>query len=211
MYELFILGKLMHRTMHGYLLQSVINAALGPFRRLSWGTLYPLLRKLEQDGLLAVQGGDSGDQRGTRNYRTTPLGRKRFSKLMRSPPDYEREYRNLFRIKLSNFGHVEKEERNSIVREYRDFLARIVKHSDTMSGEVRKAPGMASAERPWVLKAIDHQYHLAVSEIAWVDAFIKTMGRDYAKSVDKTKRVVSRSGSNRRSSAGPRSRSLHRK
>ena len=88
MYELFILGKLMHRPMHGYLIQSIIiNAALGPFRKLSWGTLYPLLRKLKQSGLIAVQDGKSSDQRGTKYYRTTPRGRTRFFELMRTAAD----------------------------------------------------------------------------------------------------------------------------
>jgi hypothetical protein len=48
-----------------------------------------------------------------------------------------------------------------------------------MSGEVLKAPGMAAAERPYVLNAIDNQRHLAASEIEWVDALIQTTREDY--------------------------------
>ena len=84
MYELFILGKLMHRPMHGYLLQSIINAALGPHRRLGWGTLYPLLRRLENGGFISAQRAKSSDGRGTKTYRVTAKGRERFFELMRS-------------------------------------------------------------------------------------------------------------------------------
>jgi DNA-binding PadR family transcriptional regulator len=209
MYELFILGKLMHRPMHGYLLQGIINKALGPLRRLSWGTLYPLLRKLQQDGLIAVQGGKSSDRRGTKNYRTTSRGRIRFFELMRSPARPEGEYRELFRVKLSNFGHIDKKDRESILTEYRAFLATIVKHSDAMSGEVLAAPGLAAMERPYVLKAIDHQRHLAESEMTWVDALIQRTGVDHESRMETRGRVAL--DGNRRGPAGARSGGTPRK
>jgi DNA-binding PadR family transcriptional regulator len=178
MYELFVLGKLMHRPMHGYMLQSIINAAVGPFRRLSWGTLYPLLRRLEEKGLITQKGGESSDGRGTKNYLTTSLGRKRFLELMHSLPDRDTEHRDLFRIKLGNFGHIALEGQHSILANYRDYVAAIVAHSEAMAAEVRKAPGLAEAERPHVLNAIEHQRHLAVCEVAWVEKLIKELGEE---------------------------------
>jgi len=175
-YELFILGKLMHRPMHGYLIQSIVNSAMGPFRRLSWGTLYPLLRKMQGDGLIAVQRGKSSDGRGTKNYRTTARGKLRFAELMQPGGDRSGDPRDWFRVRLSNFGHIGVVEQQGVLTEYRAFLAAIVHHSDAMSGEVREAPGLAAAERPYVLTALDHQCHLAASELAWVDALAKTIG-----------------------------------
>ena len=52
MYELFVLGELVHKPMHGYLLQRVVQEAIGPVRQMSWGALYPLLKRLERDGLI---------------------------------------------------------------------------------------------------------------------------------------------------------------
>jgi DNA-binding PadR family transcriptional regulator len=210
MYELFILGKLMHRPMHGYLLQSIIDKALGPYRRLSWGTLYPLLRKLEQGGLIAAQGGKSSDQRGTKNYRITPRGRTRFFELMRSPGNRDGQYRELFRIKLSNFGHVGTEEQRSILAKYRALVAAIIKHSEAMTREVRNAPGLAPAERSYVLTAIDHQRYLAASEITWVDALMKTTRGDHENKIEKEGSAASKAGSNRRDRAGARSGSASR-
>lgn len=192
--------------MHGYVLQSVINAALGPFRRLSWGTLYPLLRRLEQEGLIKILRGESSDSRGTKSYRTTSRGRTRFLELMRSPANRDSDYRDLFRIKLSNFGHIGKADRHSILQEYRAFLAEMLEHSDAMSGAVTEAPGMAAAERPYVLKAIDHQRHLAASEIAWLDALIQIRGGHHASSIQNEKGIVYRSRGNGSSRTGIRSR-----
>jgi DNA-binding PadR family transcriptional regulator len=189
MYELFVLGKLMHRPMHGYMLQFIINAAVGPFRRLSWGTLYPLLRKLEQKGLITQQRGGSSDGRGTKNYRTTSLGRKRFLELMHSLPDRDTEHRDLFRVKLSNFGHIPIEEQRRILADYREYVAAIVAHSGAMTAEVLKAPGLAAAERPHVLNAIEHQRHLAACEVAWVDKLIQESGgEDDSSNIDHHRR-----------------------
>jgi len=203
MYELFILGKLMHRPMHGYVLQSIINAALGPFRRLSWGTLYPLLRRLEEAGYIAAQRGKSIDGRGTRNYRTTAPGRNRFFELMRSPIDGD--YRDVFRIKVSNFGHIKKADQQMILEDYRTFLEAIVNHSEAMAREVVNAPGLITSERPYVLLAVDHQRHLAASEIAWLDALIEHTGGkgEHSKGTISTpdrkpRRARTRAGSNSR-------------
>ena len=215
MYELFILGKLMHRPMHGYVLQSIMNAALGPFRRVSWGTLYPLLRKLEHDGLIAVQPGRSNDGRGIKNYRTTSRGRDRFFEIMRAPGDRDGGYRDLFRVKLSNFGHLAKQDQLSILDDYRVFPAAIVAHCDAMSVAVMNAPGLDVAERPHVLKAIEHQRHLAACEIAWLDRVKRDLekeglGEKNGHKSEKPRTAGSNPASNRNKRAGTRSRSSSR-
>jgi DNA-binding PadR family transcriptional regulator len=177
MYELFILGKLMHRPMHPYLLQAIINAALGPFRHMSWGTLYPLIRKLEQAGLIVVQGGVSKDRRGTKTYRTTPAGRARFLELMRKTGDHDTDYRDVFRVKLSGFGHLGEKDQLLILEDHRATLANIAMHSAAMADHVAKDGDLAPAEKPYVLKAIDHQQRLAECEIAWVDSLLDQQHR----------------------------------
>ncbi|HKD05744.1 MAG TPA: PadR family transcriptional regulator [Bryobacteraceae bacterium] len=191
MYELFILGKLMHRPMHGYLLQSIVNAALGPYRCLSWGTLYPLLRRLEQGGFIVALGGDPKDGRGTKSYRITARGRQRFLALMRSGAEPDTDFRDVFRIRLANFGHLRTAEQAAILEEYRNLLAALVSHSEAMAAAVQSAPGMAQAERPYVLSAIDHQRYLAASEMAWLNDLIQATGGDDEKTT-KNARVDSK-------------------
>jgi DNA-binding PadR family transcriptional regulator len=53
--EFAVLG-LLHRTpMHGYELSKHLNSLLGAFRALSYGTLYPCLNKLYEEGLIAKE------------------------------------------------------------------------------------------------------------------------------------------------------------
>ena len=50
MLELAVLGLLKERAMHGYELRKQLGAMLGPFWQVSWGSLYPALRRLAKSG-----------------------------------------------------------------------------------------------------------------------------------------------------------------
>ena len=50
MLELPVLGLLKERQMHGYELRKQLGAMLGPFWQVSWGSLYPTLRRLAKEG-----------------------------------------------------------------------------------------------------------------------------------------------------------------
>ncbi|MFT0763033.1 PadR family transcriptional regulator [Actinomyces sp. F1_1611] len=77
MLELAILGEL-HDPKHGYELRQSLSAALGPLRRLSFGSLYPALHRLSDQGLIKVVG-DGGSSRTSRRqviYQITAGGRE---------------------------------------------------------------------------------------------------------------------------------------
>jgi DNA-binding PadR family transcriptional regulator len=50
MLELAVLGLLKERSMHGYELRKQLGTMLGPFWQVSWGSLYPALRRLAKSG-----------------------------------------------------------------------------------------------------------------------------------------------------------------
>jgi hypothetical protein len=126
--------------------------------------------------------------------------------------DRDGDYRDLFRLKLSNFGHIGKDDQCSVVADCRAFLVTIVTHSDAMSGDVINAPDLAAAERPYVLKAIDHQRHLAACEIAWLDRLSRDSqtqdlgGKDGYK-VEKSGAAASKLAGKRSDRASARTRS----
>jgi DNA-binding PadR family transcriptional regulator len=62
--EFAVLGLLHRRPMHGYELSKQLNALLGTFRALSYGTLYPCLNKLYAEGLIAKEGDEAAAGRG---------------------------------------------------------------------------------------------------------------------------------------------------
>ena len=55
MLELAILGLLKERAMHGYQLSKRLADTLGAFWKVSYGSLYPALKRLEREGLAVAQ------------------------------------------------------------------------------------------------------------------------------------------------------------
>jgi len=53
---LAILGTLAERPLHGYEIRKRLGLELGPFRALSYGSLYPCLKRMVADGLIEVSG-----------------------------------------------------------------------------------------------------------------------------------------------------------
>ncbi len=51
---LAILGTLAERPLHGYEIRKRLGAELGPFRALSYGSLYPCLKRMVSNGLIEV-------------------------------------------------------------------------------------------------------------------------------------------------------------
>jgi DNA-binding PadR family transcriptional regulator len=89
--ELAVLGVLHEAPLHGYELRKHLNAVLGTFRTLSYGTLYPTLRLLVDAGLIRdIDHGkdplpDAGRPAGKRArivYELTAEGKERFQSLV---------------------------------------------------------------------------------------------------------------------------------
>jgi transcriptional regulator len=69
--------------MHGYGLARRIEQTSGEQLSLNYGTLYPALLKLEQEGYIAGAWGQSESNRKARFYRLTRAGRKRLEAAAR--------------------------------------------------------------------------------------------------------------------------------
>jgi DNA-binding PadR family transcriptional regulator len=83
--ELAILGLLIEAPLHGYALRKRLSVRLGGLRVVSFGSLYPALRRLTRAGLITVEEPpDDGawSRRGRRVYRITAEGKERFAELL---------------------------------------------------------------------------------------------------------------------------------
>jgi DNA-binding PadR family transcriptional regulator len=91
--ELAVLGLLQESPMHGYELRKRVNAVLGMFRALSYGTLYPCLKSLLARGWIQEAGAGTGvsprtgrsGKRGRIVYELTAEGKERFQAMVSHP------------------------------------------------------------------------------------------------------------------------------
>jgi DNA-binding PadR family transcriptional regulator len=85
--ELAVLGVLHEAPMHGYELRKRLNALLGTFRAFGYGSLYPCLKELLAQGMIAeeIPEGPAKPLAGRRSkivYRITAEGKERLQELL---------------------------------------------------------------------------------------------------------------------------------
>ena len=74
--EDLILAILSGGARHGYQLALELEERSGSFFRLNHGTLYPILHKLEKEGMIRGSWSDEGPKRRRRQYSLTAKGKK---------------------------------------------------------------------------------------------------------------------------------------
>lgn len=111
--ESTILGILQNEPTHGYDLRQQLASILGPFRALSYGSLYPALKRMERSGLIARREDASAPapapaatRRSRIVYELTPEGAERFAQWIstQTPNDWEDEG---FAAKMAFFSRTE--------------------------------------------------------------------------------------------------------
>jgi DNA-binding PadR family transcriptional regulator len=83
--ELAVLGLLHESPLHGYELRKRLNTLLGPLRAISYGSLYPCLKGMLVDGLLAADDAASESGAGRRSrivYKLTAEGKERLQEQL---------------------------------------------------------------------------------------------------------------------------------
>lgn len=90
--ELAILGLLDERPMHGYELRKRLSEMLGTVRTVSFGSLYPTLRRLRQQGHIVEDAAaatatkpPASARRGRKTYRITTSGKAEMAALLDEP------------------------------------------------------------------------------------------------------------------------------
>lgn len=177
MYELFILAELCEGPMHGYLLHDILTGVLAPLRTVSWGTLYPILRNLESDGLI-IQSKDTSfvGNRKRKVYAITDKGRERFQWLMAKPLDHTLDTDDVFRIKLANFHLVDVNRRRQVLLQYKVFLELMLDHVLAGCDRVQGTSTIENAHRTNILQAMDYTMHNYRARLTWVNDKLQERG-----------------------------------
>jgi DNA-binding PadR family transcriptional regulator len=171
--EFAILGLLHEAPMHGYELRKRLTGLLGAFRAFSYGSLYPSLRRMQREGLIAEEDGEPGrspawGRRARRVYKITADGKDRFAELIADagPQTFDDDG---FGVHLAFFSQTPAEVRMRILegrrrrleerREARRAsLARAEQQIDRYTRELHRM-GLETSEREvrWLNELIAHE------------------------------------------------------
>jgi DNA-binding PadR family transcriptional regulator len=173
--ELPVLGLLKEREMHGYELRKQLGAMLGPFWQVSWGSLYPTLRRLAKAGAVekvetapvrrrAAKSTPRPSGRRKTVYRVTPVGDRMFTSMLEETgAAVDAEH---FTLKLAFFRYLGPEARLALLERRRAYLQEKLAQLKTNLREYRERMDA------YALSLQSHDLSSTESDIAWIDELI---------------------------------------
>ncbi|MEW6266919.1 MAG: PadR family transcriptional regulator [Thermodesulfobacteriota bacterium] len=112
-----LLGFLTLKSMTGYELKKLFSLSFSFFSGLSYGSIYPALKKMQQEGLITVRLEIQDKAPNRKVYNITDAGRKTFHQALKAP--FSRDnHKNAFLARLFFFAHLTPDERLDKAREY---------------------------------------------------------------------------------------------
>ena len=172
MLELAILGLLKERSMHGYQLSKRLTDSLGGFWRVSYGSLYPTLKRLERQGAVEQVFDQQEVARRKNVYRITDAGRDAVPKAARGGGSDTAGEDNRFRVRLAFFKYLAPESRIRVLERRRAFLE---ERLDTITSSLATTTGDT-----YTLSLIQHGRETTEQDIAWLNGLIAAERRDDA-------------------------------
>ncbi|MFO7250683.1 MAG: PadR family transcriptional regulator [Actinomycetes bacterium] len=179
--ELAVLGCLHETPLHGYELRKRLNALLGMFRVISYGSLYPCLRRLLAKGLIAEERpADSPPLTGRRSkivYKLTAEGKERLQELLTQsgPSAWEDEG---FGVRFAFFRHTEAEVRLRILEGRRSRLEERLHNVRTALARARERLDS------YTLELHRHGLESVEREVRWLNELIATERQHEAERKD---------------------------
>lgn len=181
--EFAVLGLLRESPMHGYELRKRLNTSLGLFRAFSYGSLYPCLKTLVQQGWLTEEPGNQPEdplaapltgRRGKIVYRLTAAGKEHFEELLAQtgPDAWEDEH---FGIRFAFFGQTSRDVRMRVLEGRR---SRLEERLDRMRASLAR-----TRERldDYTLELQRHGMESVEREVRWLNELIESERTESAR------------------------------
>jgi DNA-binding PadR family transcriptional regulator len=181
MLELPVLGLLKERAMHGYELRKQLGTMLGPFWQVSWGSLYPTLRRLAKAGAVekVAEPAPVKARRTTRTstaptavspgrrktvYRVTEIGEQMFTEMLEeTAAAVDADH---FTLKLAFFRYLAPEARLSLLERRRAYLTEKLAQ---FRNNMREISGRIDN---YTLSLQNHSMAATESDIKWIEELI---------------------------------------
>jgi DNA-binding PadR family transcriptional regulator len=174
MYELIILSLLMRFPLHGYLIAQIANDTIGPWAKISNGTLYPLLTRLERQGLITRVNEEQSvaqTEQQARTFLITDEGRKRFYQVMMDTSSNIGDYQRQFHLKVPYLDLLPSRERQHLLNHYINYcqacLLHIKTHAENLEHELVGEKGMYPLFKTLALQVMQERARLWKAEVEW--------------------------------------------
>jgi DNA-binding PadR family transcriptional regulator len=164
MIELAILGLLKEEPMHGYQLSQELTEQHGGLFRVSFGSLYPTLRRLEREGAIERVPSDRTTGRRKTVYRITPEGERSFLEWLEEPQDDQAEDTR-FKMRVAFFRYLPPETRVRLLERRRQRL-------DLRLAEINEHLRDPGTDDDYERALVEHARAATEADIAWLAGLI---------------------------------------
>lgn len=168
---LVILGQLFEGEAHGYAIKQTIDRILGVHKKISWGSLYPILKKLEKQSLIkkiSTSKQSGGPKQKT--YTITETGKKYFYELLEKSDYTSGDSRTVFRYKLLFFSKINTKARKKIIKNYEQYCQEGIKSVEQHLGELKK---QKSKKLTYIFEVLNHSLKIYQLEKEWTEKLLK--------------------------------------
>ncbi len=167
MLELAILGLLKERPMHGYELRKQLAQKLGLFWTVSFGSLYPTLKKLERRGVVEKVPSDAEERlRRKQEYRITDAGEADFLELL-GELDSNTLEEEKFPLRLAFFRYLRPEIRLRLLERRRSYL-----HERLAQAERALDRALRLRADTYTIALMRHGLNGINNDLVWLDELI---------------------------------------
>jgi DNA-binding PadR family transcriptional regulator len=174
--------------MHGYQLSRELTDSLGGLWRVSYGSLYPTLRRLEREGAIESEAGDERGARRKKVYRITDAGEAMFLELLEEQPQDGQAEDARFRMRLAFFRYLPPETRIRLLERRRQALQRrLATIADSLRANRRATDDYGHA-------LIEHSRSVTEQDISWLDGLIAAEQRKSVTAGGLTRRRAAQRG-----------------
>lgn len=166
MLDLAILGLLKERAMHGYELKRQLGQRLGFFWTVSFGSLYPTLRKLETSGCVERVPDTDARSRRRQVYRITDGGEVQFIELIGQGSSSAWE-EDKFPLRFAFFRYLPTETRVWLLQRRHDYL-----EDKLQEGRAALSRAKRGRADPYTLSLMRHGIEQTEHDLTWIDELL---------------------------------------
>ena len=130
-----VLGSLFDKSLSGYDLKKIFSLSFSFFSDLSYGSIYPALKKLEQQGLITMKLEIQESAPNRKVYTITKAGKQTFLNSLKSPFGLE-SVKNAFLMRMFFFEHLSQPERLDAANDYLEQIRSVAVQLEALGPEI---------------------------------------------------------------------------
>ncbi|MEK4300323.1 PadR family transcriptional regulator [Oceanobacillus sp. FSL W8-0428] len=167
-----ILGILTTDCRSGYEIKQFIDNSLNHFWKISYGQIYPTLKRLEEEGLATIQATSQEGKPDRKEYFLTAKGKEILKDWLEKPLKQLPVERNEVLLKLFFGNHQTEEQTIRLLEDYKQKLEKIYQTYEGIEAGIASHNNNQSDAKYWLF-TLDYGKRTTAAAMEWCDATLK--------------------------------------